>query len=168
MNPETDARVGDGGGSSVDADPGKKDATDAPGGDVSPDLSSDRTSTPEVSLTCGNDGQVCCPGNVCQNGGCCVNGRCAANGTACRSDATCLNGSCGGCGGPPNPSPQLCCESRVCTASRTLCTGAGQGVCQICGSGGQPCCDKQVCDPGFICDPNQGPSGVGQCVACGR
>lgn len=122
---------------------------------VPPDLMADLPPAP----TCGTAGQACCPGNVCTGGGCCMSGLCVANGTACRSDATCLDGSCGGCGALL-PTPQACCESRVCTASRAVCAGATGGSCQPCGAGGQSCCADGFCQPGATCDKNAGPPGM--------
>jgi hypothetical protein len=113
--------------------------------DVTPD-------TAPVS-TCGAAGQPCCPGNGCAGGGCCVSGLCVANGTACRTDATCLQGSCGGCGALL-PLPQACCEPRTCTASRAVCLGPGGGTCQACGAAGQSCCGDGFCESGFTCDKN--------------
>ena len=81
-------------------------------------------------------------------------GQCVANGTPCRSDATCLEGSCGGCGMPP----QKCCEPRLCTASRSVCTGDAVGSCQACGAEGQPCCGDDFCQSGLSCDKS-GPNG---------
>ena len=85
-----------------------------------------------------------------------------ANGTPCRADATCLNGSCGGCGG----STQACCDGRTCTASRAACAGADVGMCQACGGGGQSCCADHFCASGLGCDFSK-MAPLGACVPCG-
>ncbi|HXU82079.1 MAG TPA: hypothetical protein VN914_11820 [Polyangia bacterium] len=117
--------------------------------------SADSAPTP----TCGQGGQACCPGNVCNGGGCCVNNQCVANGTACRADATCLGGSCGGCGSGL-PMPQECCAARACTASRTVCLGPGAGLCQGCGAAGQSCCGDAFCEGNLRCDTSVAPPGL--------
>jgi hypothetical protein len=92
-----------------------------------------------------------------------MSGQCVANGTPCRADGTCLNGSCGGCGALVQGTAQVCCENRVCTASRTACAGASPGLCQACGAGAQPCCGDGFCETGFVCDPAQS-APLGLCV----
>jgi hypothetical protein len=141
----------DDGGAVTPADVSMPDGADP----VQPDLMADLPPAP----TCGTAGQPCCPGNVCTGGGCCMSGSCVANGTACRSDATCLQGSCGGCGALL-PAAQSCCETRVCTASRAICAGAGAGSCQACGGPGQSCCGDGFCQPGATCDKNAGSPGM--------
>jgi hypothetical protein len=138
------------GGPVVPADVSMPDGA-GPGPDAAPDL--------PPPPTCGTGGQPCCPGNVCTGGGCCMSGQCIANGTACRSDATCLEGSCGGCGAIL-PMAQGCCEARVCTASRAVCAGPGAGSSHACGAGGQGCCGDDFCQPGFTCDKNAVSSGL--------
>src|SRR4051812_22648455 len=108
--------------------------------------------------TCGGSGQACCPGNVCTGGGCCVAGQCVANGTPCRADATCLEGSCGGCGAGM-PKAQDCCAGRACTGSRSTCLGAGAGMCQACGGAGQSCCGDGFCEASLRCDTSVAPPG---------
>jgi hypothetical protein len=120
-----------------------------------PDLAADVSPPP----TCGNGGQSCCAGNVCTGGGCCVSGQCVANGTACRPDATCLEGSCGGCGAA-RPQAQECCTGRACTASRAVCLGAGTGMCQVCGASGQSCCGDGFCEGNLRCDTGAAPTGM--------
>lgn len=127
-----------------------------------PPVAPDATVDTEPPPTCGLPGQGCCPGNVCAGGGCCMSGLCVANGTACRADATCLDGSCGGCGAL-TPLPQPCCEPRMCTASRTVCLGVSVGTCQPCGGSAQPCCGDGFCQSGFTCDKVT--SSQGLCVA---
>jgi hypothetical protein len=109
--------------------------------------------------TCGQGGQSCCPGNVCNGGGCCMNGQCVANGTPCRPDATCLDGSCGGCGSGL-PKPQECCTGRTCTASRTACVGPGPGLCQACGAATQSCCGDSFCEGNLRCDTSVAAPGL--------
>ena len=110
--PRPPSQPDDDGGSVTPADVSSLDGPEA-----KPDVV-DATPAP----TCGGAGQACCPGNGCSGGGCCVGGMCVANGTPCRADATCLEGSCGGCGAAL-PRPQECCAARTCTASRSGCLG---------------------------------------------
>jgi hypothetical protein len=135
----------------------------APDGPGRTDVAPDRMPAP----TCGTPGLACCPGNDCTGGGCCVSGQCVANGTPCRSDATCLNGSCGGCGGLTQGMPQACCEPAAgapagtapsCTGSRAVCSAMGGGTCRPCGAMGQSCCADNFCEAGMTCDPTR------QCV----
>jgi len=139
--PRPPSQPDDDGGSVTPADVSSLDGPEA-----KPDVV-DATPAP----TCGGAGQACCPGNGCSGGGCCVGGMCVANGTPCRADATCLEGSCGGCGAAL-PRPQECCAARTCTASRSGCLGPGAGLCQACGGGGQSCCGDGFCEADFRCD----------------
>jgi hypothetical protein len=123
------------------------------GGSVMP------TGTDEVDAgpapTCGLGDQPCCPGNTCAGGGCCLGGRCIPNGTSCLTEATCLDGSCGGCGTVQKGKAQACCAGRVCTGSRTACGGMDPGMCQACGAVGQPCCGDGFCETDATCDRTQ-------------
>jgi len=140
----------DDGGAGTPADVSSIDGPAAP-----PDLAADTTPAP----TCGTPGQACCPGNVCAAGGCCVSGQCVANGTSCRADATCLEGSCGGCGSN-DPKPQDCCVARSCTASYSVCLGGGAGMCQHCGAAGESCCGDGYCAEKLRCDTSVAPPGM--------
>lgn len=150
------------GGSAVDvaADlPVDAAAPDRPA-DVARETAVDRSESMDV-LVCGMSGQACCPGNACGGGGCCLaNGRCVSLGDSCSPTASCVNGSCGGCGGLNDP----CCENRRCTASLTTCLGVGDGACQACGGVDQPCCAQAFCGPGLRCDSAREPP-AGRCVA---
>lgn len=113
-------------------------------------------------VTCGRPGLACCPGNECAGGGCCYGGTCVANGTSCRPEATCLDGSCAGCGSLGRALPQMCCDPpdggpagtpRVCTATRAVCSPDAGILCVPCGEVGQGCCADGFCEPGARCDP---------------
>jgi hypothetical protein len=132
---------------------GPVDPSDVPSFDAQP-IVDEAVLPPDVAPppTCGASGLSCCPGNVCLGGGCCQGGKCVANGTACRADATCLNGSCGGCGALVQGMPQPCCDMRACTASRTTCLGDAVGLCQACGGRSQSCCGDGFCDTGLTCN----------------
>ena len=126
---------------------GAPDARDAAAPDRPPDA---------PPPTCGLTRLPCCAGNACAFGGCCICGQCVQNGTACTAEATCLSGSCGGCGGLMQP----CCAiagvdggppQRVCTTERTVCTGTGAGRCQRCGGTGEPCCANDFCAGATAC-----------------